>query len=116
MRLSDVAERLPAAGFGFGALAWGTSTELNYALVPKVCVTHWPLIPATAFVLALIAVFGFALSIMAWRKDRPLPSPDRPAAGVPHKLLAGIGILAGALFITIILLQGLASFFLSGCE
>jgi hypothetical protein len=35
---------------------------------------------------------------------------------VPHKLLAGIGILAGTLFIIIILLQGLASFFLSGCE
>jgi hypothetical protein len=116
MRFGDIAQKLPAAGFGFGALAWAVSTELNYALVPKVCITHWPLIPLAALLLALIGAFGLVLSVEAWRQDRSLPSPDGSAAGVPHKLLAGIGILAGLLFTTVILLQGLASFFLSGCE
>ena len=116
MTLAEIAGKLPAAGFGLGALAWGTSTELNYALVPKVCGSHWPLIPLAAAILALIAALGFALSVMAWRQDRSLPSPDRPEAGVPHKLLAGIGALSGALFTTIILMQGVAALFLSGCE
>ena len=116
MRLADIAEKLPAAGFGLGALAWGTSTELNYALVPKICATHWPLIPIAALVLALLAAFGLALSAMALRRDRPQPSPDAPEGGVPHKLLAGIGVLAGTLFLAAIILQGVASLFLSGCE
>lgn len=116
MQLKDIADKLPAAGFGLGAIAWGASTELNYALVPKVCATHWPMVPIAALVLALLGVFGFALSVMAWREDRPLPSPDRPDAGVPHKLLAGIGVLAGALFTTVVVMQGVASLFLSGCE
>jgi hypothetical protein len=116
MQLKAIADKLPAAGFGIGAIAWATSTELNYALVPKVCVTHWPLIPFAAVALAVLAAFGLVLSAMAWRKDRPLPSPERPEAGVPHKLLAGIGILAGVLFTIIIIMQGLASLFLSGCE
>ena len=42
-----------------------------------------------------------------------LPGPDRPEAGAPHKLLAGIGVLSGALFTTVI---GVAALFLSGCE
>ena len=45
-----------------------------------------------------------------------LPGPDRPEAGVPHKLLAGIGALSGALFSTVIVMQGVAALFLSGCE
>jgi hypothetical protein len=116
MTLREIASKLPAVGYGLGALAWGTSTELNYALVPRVCGSHWPLIPLLAVVLALIAASGFALSVMAWRQDRPLPSPDRPEAGAPHKLLAGIGVLSGALFTTVIVMQGVAALFLSGCE
>jgi len=116
MRFKQLAEKLPAAGFGLGSLAWLASTEFNYALAPKQCVMHWPLVPLLALLLALVGAVGIWLSAIAWRKDRPLPSPDRPAAGVPTKLLAGIGVLAGALFTAIIVMQGIAGFFLSGCE
>ncbi|HVX81621.1 MAG TPA: hypothetical protein VHB23_09590 [Devosiaceae bacterium] len=116
MRPSDIPGKLPGAGLGLGALAWGASTELNYALAPRQCLTPWPMIPIFALILALIAAAGIWVSVEAWRQHRPLPSPDRPEAGVPEKLLAGIGVLAGVLFAVIILLQGTAGFFLNGCE
>ena len=40
-----------------------------------------------------------------------LPGPGRPEAGAPHKLLAGIGVL----FTIVIVMQGVAALFLSGC-
>ena len=116
MTIDQLADRLPAAGFIAGAIAWGISTELNYALAPKVCATHWPLVPAAALVLMLVGAGGAALSVRAWRKEQASPSPSRPEGGVSRKLLAGIGVLAGLLFTLIIAMQGLAAFFLSGCE
>jgi hypothetical protein len=116
MKLEEIADRLPAFGFGLGAIAWGASTQLNYALVPKNCLSHWPMIPIFAAMLALIAAGGAAVSAVALYRRRAQPSPDIPQGGVPHKLLASIGLLAGALFTVVILLQGVAGLFLSGCE
>jgi hypothetical protein len=116
MKLSAIANRLPAAGFGLGAIAWGVSTQLNYALAPKVCLTHWPLVPVVSLLLALIGVAGLALSLAAWRADASGPSVNAPTGGRPHKLLAAIGVMAGALFTLIILLHGVAGLILGGCE
>ena len=116
MRVEDIADKLPAAGLAAGALAWATSTELNYALAPTVCIVRWPLIPVAAALLALIALAGIYLSAVAWRRDRAHPSTAPSEGGVQHKLLAGIGIGSGVLFTIIIILQGSANLFLSGCE
>jgi hypothetical protein len=115
MRFTKIAQKLPAAGFGFGAIAWATSTELNYALAPKVCVIHWPLVPVAAAILALIALGGAGTSGIALWSDRHLPR-KAVQGGVSHKMVASIGVLAGLLFAAIIVMQGLANFFLSGCE
>lgn len=106
----------PSAGLILGALAWATSTQLNYALVPWVCTSRIPVIPAIAAVLAVIALIGVFLSLRAYRRQATTFQSETPKAGAPHELLALIGILSGSLFAVIILMQGLASFFLTGCE
>jgi hypothetical protein len=106
----------PSAGLILGAFAWATSTQLNYALVPWVCTSHVPAIPVIAIVLAAIAIVGVLLSLHAYRQLTTTFQSETPQAGAPHELLALIGMLSGSLFAVIILMQGLASFFLTGCE
>jgi len=116
MRFAEIANRLPAFGFGLGAIAWGASTQLNYALAPWNCLVRWPMVTVFAWLLALVAAAGVAVSLLALRHKREEPSPDIPKGGVPHKLLAFIGVLAGLLFTVVIVLQGVAGLFLTGCE
>ena len=75
-----------------------------------------PRLALASLLLALIGAAGFALSLAAWRQDTGQPGVNTAKGGLPHKLLAAIGALAGALFTVIILLHGVASLFLSGCE
>lgn len=116
MKLGELAYRLPAAGLALGGLAWAASTEVNYALAPAACSLHWPLPGLVALILVVLGLAGVAVSALAWLSDRPQHSPDAAEGGVPHKLMAQIGVLAGVLFTVVILMQGLANLFLTGCE
>lgn len=91
-----------------GALAWATSTQLNYALVPWQCFNRVYPIPWLAALLAAIALAGAAVSLRTWRSAAP------PHAGV--NLAAGGGTLSGVLFAAVILLQLMASLIFTGCE
>lgn len=105
-----------STGLWVGALAWAVSTQLNYALVPWVCASGVRLIPWTAGGLALLAIVGAALSALAFRSRSERLETQTPAAGTPHEMMAVIGMAAGVLFALIIVMQGTASFFLTGCE
>jgi hypothetical protein len=105
-----------STGIWVGALSWLTSTQLNYALASWVCSSGTRVIPWTAAGLALLALAGAAVSAYAFRHRRERIKTDTPGAGTPHEMLAIIGMSLGALFALIIVMQGLAGFFLTGCE
>jgi hypothetical protein len=105
-----------SAGLWIGALSWATSTQLNYALVSWVCSSGVRITPFIAGALAVVALLGAAISGVAFRRRRERIETQTPAAGTPHEMLAVIGIIAGVLFALIILMQGLAGLFLTGCE
>jgi len=105
-----------SAGIWIGALAWATSTQLNYSLVPWVCTSGVRITPWTAAALAVIALLGSGLSVYAFRHRRERLETERPQAGTPHEMLAVLGIAIGVLFALIIVMQGVAGLFLTGCE
>jgi hypothetical protein len=105
-----------SAGLWIGALAWATSTQLNYALVPWVCSTGNRITPWIAAALAIVALVGVGVSWSAFMHRRRHLLSARPTAGTPHGMLAVIGMGAGTLFALIIVMQGVAGLFLTGCE
>ena len=105
-----------SSGIWIGALAWATSTQLNYALVSWVCASGIRVIPWIAAALAVLALAGALLSSIAFRYRAGRLETNTPAGGTPHQMLAIVWIASGVLFAVIILLQGSASFFLTGCE
>jgi hypothetical protein len=106
----------PSAGLFIGPAAWGISTELNFALAPVDCATQLPLVPISAAILALIALAAGWLSWRAWQRTPKLQGIDDAGAALPHRFLAGMGIGAATLFTAVIVMQGLATLFLNGCE
>jgi hypothetical protein len=113
---SHLIRRSSSAGIWIGALAWAASTQLNYSLVPWVCFSGIRITPWTAAVLALISLLGAALSGYAFRHRRERLETERPHAGTPHEMLAVLGMAIGVLFALVIIMQGLAGLFLTGCE
>ena len=105
-----------SAGIWIGALAWATSTQLNYSLVPWVCASGVRITLWIAAALAIIALLGAGVSTYAFRNRRERLETDTPQAGTPHEMLAALGIAIGILFALIISMQGVAGLFLTGCE
>ena len=100
-------------GLFAGALAWGTSTQLNYVLAPWQCEHGWQIVPFTAAALVVVALAG---GFVSWRS---LPHGDasreafEPTA-VP-RFTAMIAMMAAGLFALAIALQGSAALILNGC-
>jgi hypothetical protein len=105
-----------SAGIWIGALAWATSTQLNYSLVPWVCASGAPVVPWIAAGLAIISLLGAWLSWRSFVNRAERIETQTPEAGTPLEMLAVIGIASGILFAVIIALQGSAALFLTGCE
>ena len=101
------------AGLAAGPVAWAISTQLNYALVDWQCVHKVPVIPLAAFVLAVLALSGGALSWRAWRRGGASFKPEREVD--TERFVALIGMLTAALFSAVIQLQGAASLILDEC-
>ena len=111
-----IAKSTSSTGLWVGALAWATSTQLNYSLVPWVCTTGIRITPWTAAGLAIVTLVGVAVSANAFRHRQGPLKTATPKGGTPHDMLAIIGVGAGTLFALIIVMQGLAGLFLTGCE
>lgn len=98
-----------------GPVAWMISTQLNYSLAASLCGPANLWIMCITLGLALISLLG---SLVCWRQWREQPSVLRvedSETSIPGKFTAGLGILLGLLFATVILLQGSAGLFISGC-
>jgi hypothetical protein len=83
--------------------------------VPSSCTQAPHLVLVLALGLAAVAAIGTCISFRTWRNAGGMtvgPEID----GRPRAFLAGIGALRGALFTSLILVQGAASFFFSWCE
>jgi hypothetical protein len=92
------------------------STQLNYALVPRLCAASmgW-LVPCIALLLIALSLLGGFFSWRVWTHVEPTPVPDSTLAR-PRRLLAGVSILAAVLFALVIASQGSAGLILQGCE
>ncbi len=111
-----IATNWPSAGLLAGPLAWAINTQASYMLPEIACGAFFNPIPWLALGMALLAAGGALLSWGAWVPAIGVQSVEDTQGGRPHQLLAGIGVLSGALFALVILMQGAAAFVLSGCE
>jgi hypothetical protein len=102
------------AGIAAGPCAWGVNTVLNYALLPWTCTHGTTVAMPVSVILALIALAGTAGSWIRWRR-LPMSDINAPESRMPDRFLAGLGVLLGILFATVILTQGSATFVLGSC-
>jgi len=96
-----------------GPGAWALSTQLNYSIVQWQCFHGVQVIPFIAAALAVVSLFGGAMSWQARRHESLLSG--RKQADSTKAFVANIGVLAAALFALVIIMQGCASLILDGC-
>jgi hypothetical protein len=106
---------LPAAGLVTGPLFWAVSFNANYALVPWQCASKIYSIPWLALVLAACAASGGFVSAVSWMAAER-DDPRLPHESHTDRFLAGLGIMAAALFTAVILLHVFAGLVFNGCE
>ena len=103
------------AGLLSGPVAWGLSTQGNYALATPQCLSGVQPTVWMAVLLAALALAGGGLSLSAYRRigDRPSPAGRKPRTEAFYALLSmGMAVL----FALVILLQGVAGLVFTGCE
>jgi hypothetical protein len=113
--MSHLASRAAGVFVFAGPVAWLISTQLNYSLAASLCGDHANAIVFDALGLILLSLMGSAVSWWRWRAQPRVLRLEDTDTSIPHKLLAGLGVLLGLLFATVIALQASALFFLSGC-
>lgn len=103
------------AGLLSGPVAWGLSTQGNYALAMPQCLSGVHPTPWIALLLALVALAGGTLSFLAYRRTalQPEDGARKPRTEAFYSLLS-VGI--AGLFALVILLQGFAGMVFTGCE
>jgi hypothetical protein len=106
---------LASAGVWVGFLAWATSTQLNYSLVPWECDTGFRVVPWIALGLIVLALGGGATSLQSFRRRGQRLETGTPEAGTPFEMLAVIGMAASVLFALIVALQGAADLIVPRC-
>jgi hypothetical protein len=106
-------------GFLGPAVLWGIQLQLNYALVPWVCVhgrAFFVLHLSTLFFFILTASGG-AMCARFWKT--PLRKDDLASSEAVEKrsrFMAMVGMMMAALFALLILAQGCANFFINPCQ
>jgi hypothetical protein len=101
----------PWSGLVAGPAAWAISTQLNYGLVEWQCRHGIPVIPIAALVLALMAAAGGWLSWIAFSRSNEIETAH---IRMDH-FIAGLGVLAAALFSLVTITQGAAALVLDEC-
>jgi hypothetical protein len=96
-----------------GASAWAISTQVNYMLATAHCEgSAWPRAMTSLLSFAL-CVWGIVQSWLAWTSGPDATSVSHSQR--PRQLIAGVSVLAGAMFGLAILAQALAQLFF-GCR
>ena len=106
---------IPWAGLLTGPLFWALSFNTNYALAPWQCANKLYPVPWLAILLAAFAASGGLISWRSWRAAG-LAEPGLSHAPHTDRFLAGLGMMAAALFTAIILLHVFAGLVFDGCE
>jgi hypothetical protein len=106
---------LPAAGLITGPLFWALSFNANYALVPWQCASKIYTIPWLALACMAGAATGGIISAVNWIAAGRQDSRLRHEAHT-DRFLAGLGMMAAALFAAVILLHIFAGIVFDGCE
>jgi hypothetical protein len=109
-------KQAPLIGLLVGAAAWAISTQLSYSLVSISCDSAAGLVPLIATISLTVAIVGGALSLPA---SSALEGPTVQVGGGdarPRRFFAVISALAALIFALAILLQGVASLIVSGCQ
>ena len=109
-------KQAPLIGLLVGATAWAISTQLSYSLVARNCDLAAGVVPIIAAICLAVAVVGGALSLPA---SSALEGPTVQVGGGdarPRQFFAAISALAALIFALAILLQGVASLIVSGCQ
>ena len=114
--MSALRTGIPWAGLPAGPTAWAISTQANYALAPWSCSHGGYVVLLLGLVLAMIALVGAGLSLLAWRHRSVEASGSLESDGRPRYLLASMSALLALLFAILILVQTSAGLVLSGCE
>jgi hypothetical protein len=103
------------AGLAAGPLAWGISTQLNYALAPYTCTQYRVAVALVALALTLISFAGAYLSWLSFRDGDLRAGLQDTAGGSPRRMLALFGLFSGVLFGLTIAVQSAAGLILDGC-
>jgi hypothetical protein len=109
-------KQAPLIGLLVGAAAWAISTQLSYSLVSISCDSAVSLTPLIATICLTVAIVGGALSLPS---SSALEGPTVKVGGGdprPRRFFAVISALAALIFSLAILLQGVASLIVSGCQ
>jgi hypothetical protein len=109
-------KQAPLIGLLVGAAAWAISTQLSYSLVSISCDSAAGLVPLIATISLTVAIVGGALSLPA---SSALEGPTVQVGGGdarPRRFFAVVSALAALIFALAILLQGVASLIVSGCQ
>jgi hypothetical protein len=107
---------LSIAGAAFaGPAAWFLATCVNYFFAAAMCAGGGRIaIAATSVVLIFLSLAAAALSFRFWRSI-PGQSLEESTSHFPRRMLAGVGVLCGILFASVIVLQGSATVFMASC-
>jgi len=94
------------------AFVWLLHFQLNYMLVPWVASNghHW-VIHLIALLSVLLVLAGGWLSYVEWEHLGDTPDDEAPGIVGRTRLLALVGIMSAALYVLLIIMQDLASFF-----
>jgi hypothetical protein len=103
-----------ATALALGPAAWFATQQATYWLAYRPCGIVRPT------VMLLIDVLGLAATVvgafLCWRPWRLPVAAPHPASRAERNFAAGLGFTLCCLFAVAIVWQGLATFFLSGCE
>jgi hypothetical protein len=111
-----MAKQAPLIGLLVGASAWAISTQLGYSLVSRNCDLAAGVIPLIAAICLAMAIIGGALSLPTWHADERQTVQAGGGDTRPRGFFAVISVLAALIFLLAILLQGVASLIVSGCQ
>jgi hypothetical protein len=100
-----------------GPIVWLLQFQVNYMLVPWVCTTGHQCVRHLLALLALLLVLGGGwLACVEWRRQgRGGMEEDLPGFVGRTRFLSMLGMLSSILFALLIVMQDIASFFLSPC-
>jgi hypothetical protein len=109
-------KQAPLIGLLVGAGAWAISTQLGYSLVSRNCESATGVLPLIAAICLVMVITGAALSLPAWSALGGQAVQDGGGDARPRRFFAVISVLAALVFALAILLQGVASLIVSGCQ